>query len=61
MLTDEAGAARFIVGLRGTTAGITKEETEAISGRLAALIAEHGLVVPERPASPSTPSPPHKA
>ncbi len=48
MLTDEAGAARFIVSLRGTTAGITKEETEAISRQIADMIAERGLTVSSR-------------
>lgn len=57
LLTDETGAARFVVSLRGTTAGITKEETEAISSRLASLIEAGGLSVPARHL-PSSGTPP---
>lgn len=48
MLCDESGRARFMVMLRGTTEGITKEETAALSEQFAAFIAERGLEVPER-------------
>jgi hypothetical protein len=34
MLIDEDGRARFIVAIRGTTQGITKEQTAAISKAL---------------------------
>lgn len=47
-LTDDAGRAAFIVNFIGTTAGITKEETEALSRQFAAFIAAYGLEVPDR-------------
>lgn len=48
MLCDEAGRARFIVNFMGTTEGITKDETAALSKQFAAFIQERGLDVPER-------------
>lgn len=42
------GQRNFQIMLIGTTNGITKEETEAMSTRIAALINLHGLEVPER-------------
>lgn len=45
LLLDERGAAVFQIGLRGTTKGITKEQTEAIATRLVALINRCGLEV----------------
>lgn len=45
MLLDERGAAVFQIGLRGTTKGITKEQTEAITARLVELINRCGLEV----------------
>jgi hypothetical protein len=46
MLTDKDGAARFIVNFMGTTAGISKEQSEALSEQIDALINAHGLSVP---------------
>jgi len=48
MLLAEDGHAAFIVNFMGTTAGITREETEALSKQFAAWIAEHGLTIPDR-------------
>ena len=45
MLLSPTGAAMFQIGLRGTTAGISKAQTEAISARLVELINIHGLDV----------------
>lgn len=45
MLLNERGAATFQIGLRGTTKGITKEQTEAITRRLVELINRCGLEV----------------
>lgn len=47
-LLDQSGRARFQIMLIGTTDGITKEESGAISRRLAELINQHGLEVPKR-------------
>lgn len=55
-LCDEAGRARFLVMFCGTTAGITKEETAALTEQFAdalpngidvpdRLLAEHGLTL----------------
>lgn len=48
MLTDERGAAAFIVAFMGTSRGITKEETEALTRQFKAFVDEHGLEVPDR-------------
>jgi hypothetical protein len=45
LLLDEKGAAVFQVGLRGTTKGISKEQTDAITARLVELINRCGLEV----------------
>ena len=47
-LLAEDGRAAFIVSFCGTTAGIRKEETEALSKQFAAWVEEHGLEVPDR-------------
>lgn len=48
-LADSAtGQIKFVVSLRGVSSGITKEETKALSDRIAELISEHGLEVPAR-------------
>jgi hypothetical protein len=56
MLLDEKGHERFIVKFRETTAGISKEETAALSSRIAQLIDEHGLDVPDRSSDLRPPS-----
>lgn len=48
MLTDTTGRARFVVNFMGTTEGITKEETEALTKQIEAFISEYGLEVPDR-------------
>lgn len=48
VLEDEAGRGRFMVMFCGTTEGITKDESKALQERIAALIDEYGLEVPER-------------
>jgi hypothetical protein len=48
MLKDESGRAAFIVNFIGTTQGITKEETAALSKQFAEFIEQHGLQVPDR-------------
>lgn len=48
MLCDPTGRARFVVNFMGTTEGITKEETAAMSEQFAAWINSHGLTCPER-------------
>lgn len=47
-LIDEAGCARFMVAIFGTTDGITKEETGAIAEALRSGIPADGIEVPER-------------
>lgn len=47
-LVDEAGCARFMVAIFGTTEGITKEETAAIGAALRSGIPVDGIDVPER-------------
>lgn len=47
VLTDEAGRAAFMVMVRGTTSGISKEQDAAISAFLARAINEGGLEVPD--------------
>lgn len=47
LLLDERGAAVFQIGLRGTSRGITKEQTEIITTRLVELINRCGLEVEE--------------
>lgn len=47
-LIDEAGRARFMVAIFGTTEGITKEETAAIGAALRSGIPADGIDVPER-------------
>lgn len=49
MLHDKKGAAVFQISIRGTMSGISKAQTEAISGRLVELINQHGLDVPDQP------------
>jgi hypothetical protein len=49
MLCDQTGRARFIVSFRGTTEGISKDETAALSSQFAAFIKERGLEILERP------------
>jgi hypothetical protein len=46
MLTTEDGASAFILNFIGTTKGITKDQTEAISKKIAGWINENGLEVP---------------
>jgi hypothetical protein len=46
MLTDPSGAVRFMVSFRGASEGISKEQTEALSEQIDALINAHGLSVP---------------
>lgn len=49
LLTDNnSGAAMFMISFMGTSQGITKEETEALSEQIEALINAHGLSVPKR-------------
>lgn len=50
MLLYPTGAAAFQIVLMGTTKGISREQTVAITARLAELINQHGLEVPEGPA-----------
>lgn len=45
LLADEKGAARFQIALMGTTAGISKEQNDAICRQLAILINTHGLEI----------------
>jgi len=45
MLLDEKGAAAFQIGLRGTTKGISKEQSDLITMRLVELINRCGLEV----------------
>lgn len=47
-LIDEAGRARFMVAIFGTTQGITKEETAAIGAALRSGIPAVGIEIPER-------------
>lgn len=47
-LLDDAGRARFIVSFIGTTNGITKAETQALSEFFAEAVAERTLDVPAR-------------
>jgi hypothetical protein len=42
-LLDEKGAARFILSLRGTTQGIDRQQTEALTKQIADLINANGL------------------
>lgn len=44
-LVDEAGCPRFMVLFCGTTDGISGEQSDTISQRLAELINEHGLTL----------------
>lgn len=46
MLTNESGAVQFIVNFMGASSGITKEQSEALSEQIDALINAHGLSVP---------------
>ena len=46
VLLDATGAARFQISLKGTTAGISKEQNDAISKRLHELINTYGLELP---------------
>lgn len=54
-LVKKDGSAGFIVNFIGTSEGITKEETAALSERFAWFVNEFGVSVPQRdePASPS--------
>lgn len=45
MLTDESGRAAFQVMFMGTTNGITKEQTAALSRQFGAWAREYGLEV----------------
>ena len=45
MLTSEDGSAAFILNFMGTTKGITREQTEAMSKQIATWINENGLEV----------------
>jgi uncharacterized protein YecA (UPF0149 family) len=47
-LYDEKGRAAFIVNFMGTTQGITREQTEAMSAAFTDWVNEFGLEVPER-------------
>lgn len=47
-LLDTHGRPRFLLAPIGTTDGITKEENRAIANRIAELINQHGLEVPQR-------------
>ena len=47
-LIDEQERPRFMVLFCGTTEGIEKAESDALAERIAALIDEHGLEVPDR-------------
>ena len=46
MLASEDGAAAVILNFMGTSKGITKQQTEAMSKQIAAWINENGLEVP---------------
>lgn len=46
MLTDERGAAMFIVNFMGASKGISKAQSEALSEQIDALINANGLSVP---------------
>lgn len=47
MLLDAEGRAAFMVMLRGTTRGISKEQNDAIAEQLVRLINADGLGVPD--------------
>lgn len=46
MLADEKGVAQFVVNFIGVSNGINKEQSEALSEQIDALINAHGLSVP---------------
>lgn len=48
MLMNESGHAAFIVSFRGTTDGITKQETKELTDQFNRWIAEYGLIVSPR-------------
>lgn len=49
MLTDERGAVQFIVNFMGASNGISKEQSQALSEQIDALINANAIFVPEPP------------
>lgn len=47
MLLDTKGVVQFMIPIRGSTRGITREQSEAISAKLVTIINEAGLEVPD--------------
>lgn len=52
MLTDERGAAQFIVNFMGTSNGINKDQSDALAEQIQALINANGLFVSAHKDSP---------
>jgi hypothetical protein len=47
-VVDKSGAVRFLICMIGTTEGITREETEAISSQIIAALKDRELLIPHR-------------